>query len=481
MLRLVKVVVYVFLLGFLLLSASFVLVSCGATKPGSASEVKDVLENSGFTIQQGKLGPVDIFKMVQAGELANANYQNAGASYFSPMLPPAPGQTAPCYFTDAGIQPADQGLFFDYRLQPDEAVILFGKTPPKCKYFGYDANIATRFSPKTGKPVTLLGNYGDAINPLTIKTDGPADDPYGRNTMIIMTADKGVDASIKAAVAKAGYSSDIINDYPIPSQVLRLGLDQGSDTLTLLNRFAYPVDEQAGKDYTSNPTMSVLRVIPKTSPKQDLFSMPESRVRGTGDFKEQELTHTVEQLRQAILNKYQGYNVQEAVTSAWSGGADGADGLSAIQEMKPAFGPGRDALYLSTTDFTLANDPNEFVIVYGVNHASTDKATYSSLSVYGEQQLNGVASAWSGQWEGTAQQYLPGNPDAKYLYVWKIARNSNGDAHTTGVPYNQGIYGIDLDQPMFLGFRSYVEPETKTGPIATEVYFDRAIKFSKSQ
>lgn len=480
MLRLIRLV-HVFLLGSLLLGSSLVLVSCSTTKPGSASEVKDALENGGFTVQEGKLGSVDIFKMVEAGELANANYQNAGASYFSPMLPPAPGQAAPCYFTDAGIQPADQGLFIDYRLQPDQAIILFGKTPPRCTYFGYDADIASRFSPQTGKPVMLFGNYGDAINPLTIKTDGPADDPYERNTMIIMTADEGVASNIKQAVAEAGYPSEIINDYPVPSQVLRLGLDQGSDTLMLLHRFAYPADEQAGKDYSANPTLSVFRVIPKTTPKQDLFSMPESRVRGTGDFKDQELTDTAVQLRQAILNKYKGYNVEEAVTSPWSGGADGADGLCAIQEMQPAFGPGRDALYLRTTDFTLADDPNEFVIVYGISHAAIGKATYSSLSVYGEQQKNGVASAWSGQWEGTAEEYLPGNPDAKYLYVWKIARNSNGDAHITTVPYNQGIYGIDLDQPIFLGFRSYLEPETKTGPIATEVYFDRAIKFSKSQ
>lgn len=471
----------VVLLLSLLLCASLIPVSCGKTSPGSAGDLKDALEKGGFTVQEGKLTPADIFKMVEAGIFANANYQNAGAAYFVPMLPPAPGQSAPCYFSDAAIQPADQGLFIDYRIQPDEAIVLVGKTPPKCQYFGYDADLVTRWSPQAGKPVIIFGNYADPINPLTIKTDGPADDPYGRNTMIIMTADKGVDASIKESAAGVGYSSDIINDYPIPSQILKLGLDQGSDTLALLNRFAYPADEQAGKDYTANPMMSVFRVTPKKSPKPDRYEMPEARVRGTGDFKELELTDAVEQLHQAILKKYQNFTVQEQVTSPSSGGADGSDGLVAIQQMQDVFGPGRDALYLRTTEFTLVNDPNEFVIVYGVNHAATDKATYSSLSVYGTQQLNGVASAWNGQYGGTAEEYLPGNPDAKYLYVWKVARNSNGDAHATAVPYNQGIYGIDLDQPMFIGFRSYMEPKTKTGPIASELYLDRAIKFSKSQ
>jgi len=473
--------VCVVLLVSLLLCASLIPVSCGKTKPGSASELKDALEKSGFTVQEGKLGPVNVFKMVEAGLFASANYQNAGAAYFVPMLPPAPGQNAPCYFSDAAIQPADQGLFIDYRIRPDEAIVFVGKTPPRCQYFGYDADIATRWSPQTGKPVVIFGNYGDPINPLTIKTDGPADDPYERNTMIIMTADKGVGSSVKAAAADAGYSPDIINDYPIPSQVLKLGLDQGSDTLTLQHRFAYPADEQAAKDYTANPTMSVFRVTPKKSPKPDLYEMPEARIRGTGDFKEPELTDAVEQLRQAIFKKYQGFAAEEPVTSPWGGGADGVDGLVAMQEMLSAYGPGRDALYLRTTEFTLDNDPNEFVIVYGVNHAAADKATYTSFSVYGTQQANGVASAWNGQYGGTAEEYLPGNPEAKSLYVWKIARNSNGDAHTTAVPYNQGINGIDLDQSMFLGFRLYLEQKTKTGPIASELYLDRAIKFSKKQ
>lgn len=161
-----------------------------------------------------------------------------------------------------------------------------------------------------------------------------------------------------------------------------------------------------------------------------------------------------------------------------AGGADAADGLVGLQEKQNLYAPGQDALYLGTTQFTLAADPNEFVIVYGVNHAAIGRTTYTSFSVYGPEQANGVASAWNGMYTGTAEEYLPGNPDAKYFYVWKIARRANGDPRTTEVPFNQGVYGIDLDKPMFLGFRLYLQPETRTGPIATETYFDRIIKFS---
>jgi hypothetical protein len=460
----------------LLLCVSMFPISCGSAKPGSAGELKNALEKAGFTVQEGKLGAVDIFSMVQAGVLTNGNYQNAGAAYLAPKLPPAPGQTAPCYFSDAAVNQADQGLFIDYRIEPDEAVVLAGKTPPECAYFGYDADIVTRWNEATGEPARIFGNYGDPINPLVIKTDGSADDPYERNTMIIMTADKGIDSKVKEAAGNAGYSQDIINEYPIPSQLLNLGLDQGSDTLMLLHRFAYPADQKAGSDYLANPTMSVFRVTPKSAPKPDLYEMPTGRVRGNGDYKELALSHKVEELRQAILKKYGNLASQDFTTSPW-----GADGLDGIQEMQPAYGPGRDAQYLKTTEFTLPNDPNEFIVVYGINHAAIDKATYSSLVVYGTQQNNGVASSWNGDYAGTAEEYLPGDPDAKYLYVWKIARNSNGDTHTTVVPFNKGIYGIDLDVPMFVGFRAYLEKDTKTGPIATELYYDRAIKFSKPQ
>jgi hypothetical protein len=461
----------------LLLCVALLAPSCGQAqqkKAGNVDDFSSALENADFSLHEGKFGAVDVFGMVQAGVLQSANYQNAGAPYLAPKLPPAPGQEAPCYFSDTVIEPDDAGLSIDWRLQPYEAVVLVGKTPPKCAYFGYDGNIVTRWSQETGKPVNIFGNFGDPLNPMVIKTDGPSGDPYDANTMIVMSADRGVNASVRAAAEKAGYSPDIINDYVIPSQLLNLGVGKESDTLLLLHRFAYPEDEQAGQAYMQNPTMRVFRVTPQTPPEPDLYDMPECRVRGTGDFRELGLSHAVEKLRQAILDRYGNLTPQEFTTTPW-----GSDGLDAIQEMQNGYGPGRDAQYLKSSQFTLADDPNEFVIAYGVNHVAIGKATYTNISVYGTQQANGVAAAWSAMYAGTAEEYLPDDPNAQYLYVWKFERRANGDPDVTEVPWNQGIYGVDLSQPMFLGFRSYLEPQTETGPIATELYYDRAIKFSK--
>ena len=41
---------------------------------------------------------------------------------------------------------------------------------------------------------------------------------------------------------------------------------------------------------------------------------------------------------------------------------------------------------------TLGNDTNEFIIVYGVNHVATGKATYSNFVPYGADVWNGVGA-----------------------------------------------------------------------------------------
>ncbi|MDQ2712605.1 MAG: hypothetical protein M3Y24_10315 [Acidobacteriota bacterium] len=123
--------------------------------------------------------------------------------------------------------------------------------------------------------------------------------------------------------------------------------------------------------------------------------------------------------------------------------------------------------------------PDDFVIVHGPYHAATGKATYSNFGVYGRIALNGVGSVDDTKFP-TADEFLPGNPLAKYFYVYRIARhcNSNESLPCIAVPTGPGSKGIPVTQPAFLAFRAYVEPSTKVGPTYEEVLYDRAIKFN---
>ena len=79
---------------------------------------------------------------------------------------------------------------------------------------------------------------------------------------------------------------------------------------------------------------------------------------------------------------------------------------------------------------------------------------------------------------GTAEEYLPGNPKAKYFYVWKVTRHCNGNTHCLSIPWGVKAYGIELKQPAYVGFRSYIERGMKVGPAYDEILYDKAIKFS---
>jgi len=157
------------------------------------------------------------------------------------------------------------------------------------------------------------------------------------------------------------------------------------------------------------------------------------------------------------------------------------EGFDAIQRGINGLEENRDTTYLNTDPlFTLSEDPNDFLIVYGVNHEATGKATYANFTIYGTDLLIGVASEHSRDLWGSAQEFIPGDLNVNYLYVWKVARHCNGEAHCTEVPMGD-CPGLSVDDQMFVVFRAYLERGTKVGPAYSEIVYDRAIKFSLPQ
>ncbi|HPD11585.1 MAG TPA: hypothetical protein PLN56_11395, partial [Methanoregulaceae archaeon] len=60
--------------------------------------------------------------------------------------------------------------------------------------------------------------------------------------------------------------------------------------------------------------------------------------------------------------------------------------------------------------------------MYGVNYRATGKVVYTNIAVYGTEALNGVVAVTDEDIAGSANSYLPGNPNAGLFYVWKFAR-----------------------------------------------------------
>lgn len=493
-----KKYILVIVLGILFISLTGIALAENV-KTYDAEAFRQALEKDGFTVQKGELGYFDLIKLLEKGILPSAYGNNPTTKYIAFFVPPAVG-----YKVDEQISNITSTLGMSgnttpfWSLRPDEAVIFVGRTPPECRYFGYDIDLMHRTYGNERR--WIFANIGDSLNNLDIKTNGTSNgssgNPFNQTTVIIITADKGIDKRIRAAAYSAGYSDNTINTQVLPSSILKIGLDNDSDTFATLIRPALFNDTQAGENYINNTPATVFRITPNISTKLDPYDYPEVKVRGTGQT-EYNLTGDLEKLKTAILKKHNESNATELPTSQIV-----PVGSDAIQRGINAVGPDNDASYLWSANqtvssptppffdtskyypflrdpgITLGNDTNEFIIVYGVNHVATGKATYSNFAVYGADGWNGLKAITDKDFNGSAEEYLPDDPNAKYLYVYKIARNcSKGDQYCYEVPYGMGPYGIELNQPLFIFWRAYLEKATKTGPSYSEIVYDRAIKF----
>jgi hypothetical protein len=253
--------------------------------------------------------------------------------------------------------------------------------------------------------------------------------------------------------------------------------------------------------------------------------VPILRVRGTGQT-EMALWPAAQRLRKAILTRYAmpgspDYDFKELDTKIWtmeipfpedipglpiSGMTLSAEKPYATLQRGAFMGGGtRDNNYLATyPNFKLLPEDDAFVILYGVNHQTTNKASYGSFSLYLDairwvgigtktspnfDDPDGDGPLPAGRPGDSARYYLGDDPDAQYLYAWKVARHCNGEPfcmetaventwfeRPAGPPY-QCPRWLTADDEMFFIFRNYMEPATKVGPDDNELVYDRAIYF----
>ena len=434
------------------------------------------LEADGFTLHEGKFAYMDAVKECCRGYLKDTLGNNPWPSTYVIAQDMTPSGYP---------QPFRPWI---WRLREDEAIVLVGQTPPKAAYFSFGTFIA--FLPgvphKVGIPV------GDGYNNLTINTNGR--DPFSHPIVYIITGHRETERRVRAAARAAGYPASIINVEAVSPVIAPLGLGPGGASMFLLHRVTIAEDPEALLAYIQNPPYKIFRVTPNPAGTEAQFEpdpqpVPVLRVRGTGHT-EMELYPALKRLRQAILNEYNSYNHKVLDTHVYSQEGKLAEKpFAGLQRELDVLGATRDTNYLATyPNFMLREGVEEFVIVYGVNHQATGKATYASFSAYADpKRLFGLETRYSPDFGDSARRFLPDDPHADMLYAWKVARNcAEGEPYCMEVnqPVFEDMYGdpydCDLDvntQEMWLAFRTYLEPATKIGPDDNELLYDQAIYF----
>jgi len=422
------------------------------------------LSGDGFTVQQGAMAKVDLVKYAEIGLLPDAEGNNADNPYYSIALPRSPGQTV------ANDNECPNGLSRNVRLNPDEAVVLIGKTPSNVTFYNFPLFMIYRTL--NSERAFLFGGLGDTTNIGSVKEQTGSSDGLGVPIMIIYSADKTVAEKVKSVAEASGYPESMITIMEIPSPMVHMGLAEDDDSFACGIRTAVFSSPEAKQDYmdTINTMMRGYRITPNTSGSLDPYPVKNLRVRGTGTT-EFDLLPAVSRLHDAIIEAYPNCSYKELET-----GIAFPESSQMLQNNEKAYGESRDAAYLGSQNFTL--QPGQFAISYGVNHMASGKAIYSNVVAYGAEKLNGVASADSTSFTGSASRYLKDDPDVDKLYTYTITRANSTEPYTLVVPQGPYLQGVPLNQKIWIGWRAYMEEETNVGPTYPELVYDKVIVFT---
>lgn len=491
---------------------------CSKTEDTAVSEASFVgnLEER-YYVQEGILANLDTISLASEGKLISCFGNNAGSGYLVPMLPPAPNQDpspattmgpyswpaeAPSLLYDEAAQNEPANPYFSpvgwtYKLRQDEAVVIIGTTPPACKYFSLinyifaspvtpgkvytERSFFQYGSAETGVYHPIFASLGAPVNMNNINVEGEGA-PFGKRFVYIASGNQTTVENVRNALIDAGYAEDMINVAPFYADTLRMGLGTNADVFNILMRTSQPAEQEVFDAWVAklSDETEVYRITPMEETPQNAYPYPVLTPRGTGVHEVQtvpEADKILDQIRAGLIAEYGEDYTYEELSSRIAV----PEGMTGYLNDANTQGDNRDTSYLMTDDFVLNSD-EDFIVVYGVNHVATGKATYANTVLYARPMLNGVVSLYDSMYKGSADRYVA-EEDSENYYVIKLARTAR-DAYTAVIPYstdnpNGKFYGVDNGSQLILAYRAYVEPSTGVGPSYYEIVYDRAIVFRK--
>lgn len=438
------------------------------------------MRNRGSAVDEGRF---EIFHPEDCAKLPRCWANNPTTPYGFFLLPMAPGEPDP---DPAEIGPTRGNLRSIWRLLPNEAVVFIGITPPQCPYFSFTHYIFSRFSPELSGPppyddrVEIFASLGDSVNNVTIQTSATeSEEPYGRETALIITSDAGTERLVRQELAKAGMPDGMVNTLIIPqfeaggvTPLARMGYSNEADTFGMLMRIAHfdaQVPGTAIRNWLEYPGGRVFRVRPRTNSVEP-HDFPPLRPEGTGD---SESADALQALVRGVLAAHPAACVEMNIAAP----AIKEDGYFCIEHMVHCYADCRDTPYMAGS-FRLGPAP-EAIIIAGANHEMTGKAAYVNITVTRVIDVTAFYSVVMRDLVGSADVYIPGHPGRDSVWQVEFARQCDGEPFCFEVTEEQ----VPLDSWLMVVVRAYLEPATGTSARAvpyreSEVVFPRMIKLN---
>jgi len=355
------------------------------------------------------------------------------------------------------------------QLRSDEAIIAIQARPPTCRYFGYTPYIITRTTGST--PTMLFASLSDTLNMNTVKNGADG------TIAIVSSANLNVSSYLVDLLEKFLLPNST-NILPLPGSALNMGLESGKETFGYLSRYALFQNPSQGLAYLKNIPGYLFKVSPKTPQENHEFPYPTYRPQGPTSVNENRFQNSLSNLVAAIKSSESGFGlVQPAIDIEHLIGYE--NGFTCINKSINCEGDNRDARYLRVGSIYLQNSTDSHVWVVGVQHHVTGKAVYTAVAAYDQDHQLGVLSVPDIEMKGSANVFIPNDPNVNALYAIKFARIClSSDLYCFRIPVE--FPGVPLNAPISFTERVYVEPLYNVAPAYGTILAPQFIRYKTS-
>lgn len=365
-----------------------------------------------------------------------------------------------------------------FLLAPSEAVVVFMRTPPEMRYFGFTQYLISRGAVAE----QVLASLSDTLNLtkfVTLASSAPGQNVFNQYAVLVWTADLNSLASVKALLALQGIEGSKVNFLPLPIGLpLNMGYSADADVFALLLRVALPNVQAEFDAYRTEVPFAAMKITPSAPPPVDPAPTIGYVDETSGFAEDPALATALNELVADIKAKYRRtFKLEQQVVRPFL-----AKGLDCIAGTTSAcILDSHDSLYsadLSSTSVTVRN-LQDVVIVAGVNHRTTGKALYMNHSVNDPVKSTGIITVDDTVLTTASALYhagvkLPRDPRVqryKNLYAYAVSYDCNGLEHCMNIPAPTPEKPVGLPPGATFGLweRNYVDPRTGVRPDENEV------------
>jgi hypothetical protein len=492
----------------------------------------DNLKQSGFQVSQGypKLYTLQDCIDHTYPSLKNCFLANPAAPYVIPVVQSWPDEYVDPATVNAFVE-TEPGYSATYRLDPGEAIVMYGQMPPPGRYMGlqtwefsehgkwkskdynqwantpdlpfplqYLFDTIPPNEPKSQRAITFSA-LGDVVNNVVMQLKSGY--PFGETRYFIITPSATTDHAVRRALQVQGVPDSYIFTEEIPRRddLGPIGpLGMGKNAIDFLTAFRYtvPDDQTAAEKWRKDPPLTVLRVRAPASlgPVQRYTSLTfEPRTANSEAYLKDDLRNLVDAVCNSVTSNSNLTStdcVQSPPASSfmtdpgrdlgWAGPYCRDIGMDCQADQQEA------AYYFSSPR---SLDSGQVLVVVGTLATETDNATYVALSANDASMMAGVANNLDSDFnglkglKGSADSYANAVNNTGKFFVHYFTTNcaaldsvpGGTDNCTTITYYTQGdpaLRGV-----FTVGLRDYIAPGTERGPASSELLTPRTLTFTQ--